>query len=89
MMMMMMRPLVTSKILGNVYDAIIYPFLLYGIMIWGNASLTLLNPIHIPQKKFVRMATYKDGYPLIPGPLSHLFFINWGSLIFLTSLNFN
>ena len=40
-------------------------------MIWGNPSLTLLNPIHILQKKFVRMATYKDGYPLIPGPLSH------------------
>ena len=40
-------------------------------MIWGNTSLTLLNPIHIPQKKFVRMATYKDGYPLKPGPLSH------------------
>ena len=25
------------------------------------------------------MATYKDGYPLIPGPLSHTSFINWGS----------
>ena len=40
-------------------------------MIWGNTSLTLLNPIHMLQKKFVRMATYKDGYPLLPGPLSH------------------
>ena len=66
-----LRPFVTSKILCNVYYAIIYPFLLYGIMIWGNTSLTLLNPIHILQKKFVRMATYKDGYPLKPGPLTH------------------
>ena len=66
-----LRPFVTSKVLCNVYYAIIYPFLLYGIMIWGNTSLTLLNPIHILQKKFVRMATYKDGYPLVPGPLSH------------------
>ena len=66
-----LRPFVTSKILCNVYYAIIYPFLLYGIMIWGNTSLTLLNPIHILQKKFVRMATYKDGYPLKPGPLAH------------------
>ena len=48
-----LRHFVTSKILCNVYYAIIYPFLLYGIMIWGNTSLTLLNPIHILQKKFV------------------------------------
>ena len=40
-------------------------------MICGNTSLTLLNPIHILQKIFVRMATYKDGYPFIPSPLSH------------------
>ena len=66
-----LRPFVTSKILCDIYYAIIYPFLLYGIMIWGNTSLTLLNPIHMLQKKFVRMATYKDGYPLLPGPLSH------------------
>ena len=70
--------LVLARLLGflykkkRVYYAVIYPFLLYGIMIWGNTSLTLLNPIHIQnsryciQKKFVRMATYKDGYPLIP-----------------------
>ena len=40
----------------------------------GNASITLLEPIHILQNKFVRLATYKDGYPNIPGPLSHTLF---------------
>ena len=77
-----LRPFVTSKILCNVYYAIIYPFLLYGIVIWGDTSRTLLEPIHILQKKFVRLATYNDGYPNIPGPLSHPpppFFINSGS----------
>ena len=33
-----LRPFVTTKILINVYYAIVYPFLLYGITIWGNAS---------------------------------------------------
>ena len=66
-----LRAFVTSKILCNVYYAIIYPFLLYGIVIWGKTSITLLEPIYILQKKFVRMVTYKDGYPFIPGPLSH------------------
>ena len=66
-----LRPHVTQKILSNVYYAIIYPFLLYGILIWGNACKTRLIPIHILQKKFVRMATLNDGYPAVPGPLVH------------------
>ena len=66
-----LRPYVTPKLLTNVYYAIIYPFLIYGILIWGNASKTLLTPIHILQKKFVRMATFNDGYPVVPGPLAH------------------
>ena len=66
-----LRPYVTSKILSSVYYAIIYPFLLYGILIWGNASNTHLMPIFILQKKFVRMATLNDGYPVVPGPLVH------------------
>ena len=46
-----LRPFVTTNILTNVYYAIIYPFLLYGIVIWGAASKNLLNPILILQKK--------------------------------------
>ena len=66
-----LRPFVTSKILSSVYYAIVYPFLLYGITVWGNASKTFLTPIFILQKKFVRMATSNDGFPDIPGPLEH------------------
>ena len=55
----------------SVYYAIIYPFLLYGITIWGSASKTPLNPLHILQKKIVRLATFNDAYPAIPGPLIH------------------
>ena len=65
------RPFVTTSILLNVYHAIIYPFLLYGISVWGNACKTLLDPIHILQNKIVRMATYNDKYPATPGPLVH------------------
>ena len=46
-----LRPYVTTKILTNLYCAIVYPFLLYGITVWGNASKALLTPIHILQKK--------------------------------------
>ena len=49
-----LRPFVNTKLLTSVYYAIIYPFLLYGVVIWGNAGITLLNPF--------RMATFNDGF---------------------------
>ena len=61
-----LRHYVTREILTNVYYAIIYPFLLYGITIWGSASNTLLISLHILQKKFVRLATFNDTYPVYP-----------------------
>ena len=66
-----LRPFVTTRILTNVYYAIVYPFLLYGITVWGSASKTLLTPLHILQKKYVRLATFNDAYPIVPGPLFH------------------
>ena len=64
-----LRPFVTSKILSSVYYAIIYPFLLYGITIWGNAGKNLLTPILTLQNIFVRIATYNDSLPESPGAL--------------------
>ena len=49
-----LQPFVTTKILTNVYYTIIYPFLLYGIPLWGTSSKNLLTPILVLQKIFVR-----------------------------------
>ena len=57
-----LRPFVSPEILVNVYYAIVYPFLLYGIIAWGNATINLIEPIHLLQKKAVRMITYNDNY---------------------------
>ena len=38
-----LRPFATSKALSNVYNAIIYSVLLYGIEVWGNTNITLLE----------------------------------------------
>ena len=101
------RPFVRSKMLCNVYYSIpiawnchlgkyyvmyIMQSLLHGIVTLENTGVTLLRPIHILQKTFVRMATYKDGYPLTPGPFPHTdlpFFFNLGYLVFLTFLSFS
>ena len=66
-----LRPFVTTKILTNIYYAIVYPFLLYGIVVWGNANKILLEPLHILQKKIIRMITFNDNYTNLPGPLVH------------------
>ena len=68
-----LRPYVTQKILVNVYYAIIYPFLLYGIELWGNTCMSYLTPLFLLQKKFVRMATHNDNFEKEPGPLAHSF----------------
>ena len=57
-----LRPFVTTKILTNVYYAIIYPFLLYGIAIWGAASKNLLNPILV-QSTLVTVTPHKITLP--------------------------
>ena len=65
-----LRPFVTTQMLSSVYYGIIYPFLLYGIIIWGNAGKTTLTPILTLQNKFVCMATFNDALPEIPGALT-------------------
>ena len=42
----------------KLYYALIYPFLTYGILIWGNAYETTLKPLFILQKKAVRIITF-------------------------------
>ena len=42
----------------KLYYALIYPFLTYGILIWGNAYETTLKPLFILQKKAVGIITF-------------------------------
>ena len=43
----------------KLYYVLIYPFLTYGILIWGNAYETTLKPLFILQKKAVRIITFR------------------------------
>ncbi len=53
-----LRHFVNIKILVNLYYAIIYPFLIYALIIWGNTYLTTLKPLIILQKKAMRVITF-------------------------------
>jgi len=53
-----LRYYVNSRILNNLYYALIYPFLMYGIIAWGNTYQTTLQPLYLLQKKVVRIITF-------------------------------
>ena len=46
---------VNKSTLIKLYYSFIYPFLIYGNIIWGNAAKQHLNSIHILQKRVVRI----------------------------------
>jgi hypothetical protein len=52
------RYLVNTDILVKLYYAIIYPFLLYALIIWGNTYPTTLKPLVVLQKKAIRIITF-------------------------------
>ena len=69
-MMYKLRPFVDKKILQMIYYTLVYPFLTYALPLIGTADLKYLNAIHILQKKIVRLITYNDTLPEVPGPLA-------------------
>ena len=65
-----MRPFLSLKTMKTLYYSLIYSHLIYAIEIWGTASKTELEKILILQKRAMRMMTFTDIYPSVPGPLS-------------------
>ena len=53
-----LRYYVNCNVLVNLYYSLIYPFLIYGILAWGNTYTTTLNPLYILQKKATRIITF-------------------------------
>ena len=70
-MMYKLRPFVAKNILKMIYYSLVYPFLIYALPLVGTADQKQLNFIHILHKKIVRLMTYNDALPDVPGPLAH------------------
>ena len=67
-----LRRYIDLSILLKLYYALIYPFLIYGIIIWGNTYESTLKPIFILQKKVLRAITFSQydspSSPLFKSP---------------------
>ena len=50
------------EILKTLYYCLIYPYLLYCILIWGSASRSNINSLYFKQKKVVRIINHSDYF---------------------------
>ena len=55
-----LRYYVNVDILIMLYYSIIYPFLTYGIQVWGLTYPNYLKPVTTLQKRFIRIMTFSD-----------------------------
>ena len=55
-----LRYYVNVDILIMLYYSLIYPFLTYGIQVWGLTYPTYLKPVTTLQKRVVRIMTFSD-----------------------------
>lgn len=55
-----LRHFVPTQILCQVYYSIVFPFLTYGVQIWGNTYKSNTLPLVTLQKKAVRIITFSD-----------------------------
>ena len=52
------RKMVTNDILIQLHYSLVYPFLTYGLIVWGNTYGTTLNLVVVLQKKAVPIIIY-------------------------------
>ena len=67
--MFKLRPFVNLKIMRNVYHALFFSHIVYGIQVWGTVCDIHLKALQVLQNRIVRLITYNDQFPIIPGPL--------------------
>lgn len=57
-MLSKIRYYVSLDVLTNLYYALLHPFLIYGIVVWGSTYPTNIKPLLILQKRAIRILTF-------------------------------
>ena len=57
-----LRNLVNINILKKLYYSLIYPYLTYGLVAWGNTYASSINPIFILQKTLICLMTFSEQW---------------------------
>ena len=51
---------VSTEILMNLYYALVYPFIMHGLIVWGNTYEATIKPVFVIQKRAVRVITFSN-----------------------------
>ena len=78
----------TVGILIMLYYSLIYPFLTYGIQVWGLTYPTYLKPVTTLQKRVVRLMTFSDPRSHSEPLLKSLRLLKFSDIIHLEILSF-
>ena len=68
------RHLLPLEVLKTLYYPMFFPFIQYGIVVWGLTHKSYLNSIYITQKRVIKAMTFSDVMPQSappPPPLFH------------------
>ena len=82
------RYYVNINILVKLYYALIYPFLTYGILAWGNTYPTTLQPICTIQKKALRIMTFSKQDANSSPLFKYLKIVKYSDLFYLNIIIF-
>ena len=64
-----MRHCASLELLREIYYALIYSYIRYGITVWGNASESTLNPLRVLNHRAARIMTFAPFGRIDMGPL--------------------
>lgn len=75
---------VNLDILVQLYYALMYPFLTYGLISWGNTYSSTAQPLFILQKKAMRVITFSKFHEHSSPIFKHLDIVKLPDLVFLS-----
>ena len=78
-----LRYYVKIDILVKLYYALIYPFLTYGLISWGNTYSSTTQPLFILQKRAMRVMTFSKFHEHSSPIFKHLKIVKLPDLVFL------
>ena len=64
-----LRTFVPLSVMKSVYHSLIYSDIIYAVEVWGSTFKTEIDKLLILQKRAMRVITFNDQFPVIPGPL--------------------
>ena len=81
------KPLVNSKTLLNVYYCMAYSQLQYGILAWGNANKTNLSPLNKVHNRIIKMIQEKENFQTNLLNIEQIYKLEIGKFMFRYNAN--